>query len=86
MESLASRYAAHLNTQRKADLQMVPAISHPDAEEIGDTGGMKLWQSQMGRQSQNEPAAPTWHRRGRGWLVGDWSCLVPEKTQPRMLV
>lgn len=59
MESLASRYAAHLNTQRKADLQMVPAVSHPDAEEIGDTGGMKLWQSQMGRQSQNEPAAST---------------------------
>lgn len=65
MESLASRYAAHLNTQRKADLQMALAISHPDSEEIGDIDGMKLWESQVGRQSQNEPAAPTWHRRGR---------------------
>lgn len=44
---------------------MAPATSHRGAEEIGDRGGMKLWESQVGRQNQNEPAAPTWHRRGR---------------------
>lgn len=61
---------------------MAPVISHPDAEEIGDMGGMKLWESQVGRQSQNEPAAPTWYRRGRDKQGVVGGGLVPENLGP----